>query len=98
MRRATALANGNAGLWAVLVVVANRWTDVILFNVPGEPIRMVSEGFDVFAPQGLRFSGLLKMSAEDNVGDPRPAAEDFAYQPESFEQGLARVYGAKAGL
>ena len=87
-----------AGLWAVLAVMANRWTDVILFNVPGEPIRMVSEGFDVFAPQGLRFSGLLKMSAEDNVGDPRPAADDFAYQPESFEQGLARVYGAKAGL
>jgi len=87
-----------AGLWAVLVVVANRWTDVILFNVPGEPIRMASEGFDVFAPQGLRFSGLLKMSAEDNIGDPRPAAETFDYQPESFEQGLARIYGSKARL
>jgi hypothetical protein len=31
------------------------------------------------------------MAVEDIVGDPLPAAATFAYVPESFEQGLARI-------
>jgi len=81
------------GLWVVLAVMAHRWRELILFNVPGEPFRMLSEGLDAIAPQGLRCSDLLKMAAEDNTGDPRPAAEMFEYEPESFEQGLAQVFG-----
>jgi len=80
-----------AAIWAVLVTVAARWRDVIIFNIPGEPIRMMVEGLDAFLPQGLRFSDPLKMAAEDNIGDPLPAAETFGYKPESFDEGLARI-------
>jgi hypothetical protein len=33
------------------------------------------------------------MSVEDNIGDPRPAAEVFGYEPETFEEGLRRIFG-----
>ena len=33
------------------------------------------------------------MSVEDNVGDPRPAAEVFGYEPEPFAEGLERIFG-----
>ena len=32
----------------------------------------------------------LLMIAEDNVGDPQPAARDFRLELETFEQGIAR--------
>jgi NADH dehydrogenase len=87
-----ALAVIGAALWVGLAGLAGRWTELILFSVPGEPLRIVTEGLDAIAPQGLRFSGLLKMAGEDNIGDPRPAAETFGYEPETFEQGLAHIY------
>ena len=85
-----------AAVWAILAYVASQWTELILFSVPGEPIRIVSQGLDTVAPQGLRFSDVLKMAGEDNIGDPRPAAETFGYEPETFEQGLAHIYGRKS--
>jgi NADH dehydrogenase len=87
-----------AALWAILVVIACRWTELIIFNMPGEPIRIASEGLDLIAPHGLRFSDVLKMAGEDNIGDPGPAAKTFGYEPESFEQGLAKIYGLKSIL
>ncbi len=66
--------------------------------MPSEPFCLASEGLDTIAPQGLRFRGLLRMAAEDNIGDPRPATQTFGYEPETFEQGLARIFGHKAGL
>jgi uncharacterized protein YbjT (DUF2867 family) len=80
-----------AGLWVGLLLAAHRWRQVILFNVPGEPLILASEALNAFAPRGLQCSELLKMAVEDNTGDPRPAAETFAYVPESFEQGLAKI-------
>ncbi len=87
-----AVAELGAGLWVALVLLAYRWRRVILFCVPGEPLILASEVLNLFAPRGLQCSEILKMAVEDNVGDPRPAAETFAYVPESFEQGLARIY------
>ena len=83
---------GAAVLWIGLVILASRWTRTIFFNIPGEPLRIASEGLNVVAPRRLQVSELLKMAAEDNIGDPAPASEMFAYEPESFDVGLARCY------
>jgi len=87
------VAEMGAGLWVALLFAAHRWRRTILYCVPGEPLILASEGLNPFAPRGLQCSEILKMAVEDNVGDPRPAAETFAYVPESFEQGLANIYG-----
>jgi NADH dehydrogenase len=86
------LAEVGAGLWMALLLTAYRWRQVILYYVPGEPLILASEALNAFAPRGLQGSEVLKMAVEDNTGDPRPAAETFAYVPESFEQGLAKIY------
>jgi len=78
-----------------LLVTAFRWRETILFNVPGEPLRMAGEVLSTIAPRELQFSEQLKMAGEDNIGDPGPASEAFSYTPETFEQGLARILGAK---
>lgn len=89
------VAEMGAGLWVALILTAYRWRQVILFCVPGEPLILASEALNSFAPRGLQCSEILKMAVEDNVGDPRPAAQTFAYTPETFEQGLAKCYGTK---
>jgi uncharacterized protein YbjT (DUF2867 family) len=86
------LTEVGAGLWMALLLTAYRWRQVILYYVPGEPLILASEALNSFAPRGLQGSEVLKMAVEDNTGDPRPAAETFAYVPETFEQGLAKVY------
>jgi uncharacterized protein YbjT (DUF2867 family) len=82
-----------AGVWVGLLLLAMRWRRVIIFCIPGEPLILASEVLNHFAPRALRPSEMLKMAVEDNVGDPRPAEETFAYVPETFEQGLANIYG-----
>jgi uncharacterized protein YbjT (DUF2867 family) len=82
-----------AGLWGILVLIAFRWRTTIIFRVPGDPLLLASEPLNEFAPRELRVSELLKMAVEDNIGDPRPAAEVFGYTPEAFDQALARIYG-----
>jgi NADH dehydrogenase len=79
--------------FVVLVAVAAWWRSTLIFSLPGEPIIQASELLNAFAPQALRPSEALKMSVEDNVGDPRPAAEVFGYEPEPFAEGLARIFG-----
>ena len=74
-----------------LAVVALRRRSTIIFNLPGEPLIQASELLNGVAPQALRPSEALKMSVEDNIGDPRPAAEIFGYEPETFEAGVARI-------
>jgi uncharacterized protein YbjT (DUF2867 family) len=81
------------GIWAMLLLLAYRWRKTILYYVPGEPLIIASEAANGIAPRELRFSEMLKMAVEDNAGNPLPAAETFAYTPESFEQGLAKIYG-----
>ena len=80
-----------AAAFAVLVTIAARWRTTIIFSVPGEPLIQASEILNAVAPQSMRPSEVLKMSVEDNVGDPRPAAQVFGYEPETFEEGLGRV-------
>ena len=87
-----AVAEIAAGLWLALLLLAYRWRRTIVYYVPGEMLIMGSEGLNVFAPREFRVSEMLKMAVEDNIGDPRPAAETFAYTPESFEQALAKIY------
>jgi len=81
------------GIWLLLLLVAIQWHTVIVFYVPGELLILASETLNNGAPRELRVSEMLKMAVEDNVGDPRPAAETFAYVPETFEQGLAKIFG-----
>jgi uncharacterized protein YbjT (DUF2867 family) len=81
-----------AAVWVILFLAACRWRKVILFRLPGDPLILASEPLNDFAPRELRFSEMLKMAVEDNIGDPRPAAETFGYTPETFEQGLRRIY------
>jgi len=88
-----AAAEVGAGLWVGLILTAYRWRQTLLFNVPGEPLILASEPLNAFAPRGLRASEMLKMAVEDNIGDPLPAAETFGYVPQTFEQGLAKIYG-----
>jgi len=90
-RLSLVVAEVGAGLCVALILAAYRWRQVILFCVPGEPIIFASEALNTFAPRSLQCSEILKMAVEDNVGDPRPAAETFAYVSESFEQGLAKL-------
>ena len=52
----------------------------------------MSELLNGFAPRELQASEVLKMAVENNTGDPRPARRTFSYVPETFEQGLARIY------
>jgi NADH dehydrogenase len=82
-----------AGVWVALLVTARRWRRTILYYVPAEPLILAAEALNAVAPREMQGGEVLKMAVEDNVGDPRPAAETFAYVPESFEQGLAKVYG-----
>lgn len=81
-----------AGVWAGLGLVACRWRTVVIFALPGEPLILASEALAAILPRELQGSEPLKMAREDNTGDPRPASEIFAYAPESFEQGLAKIY------
>jgi len=85
------LAEIGVGLWALLVIVALSSRQVIVFNLPGKVLIAASEVLNQFAPRSLRPSEVLKMSVEDNVGDPVPAAKLFDYLPETFEQGVARI-------
>jgi uncharacterized protein YbjT (DUF2867 family) len=80
------------GLWVLLFLLAYRWRQTLLYRVPGEPLIILSEALNDFAPREFRPSELLKMAVEDNIGDPWPAASTFTYLPESFEQGLKRIY------
>ena len=86
-----ATAEVGAGLWFALLLLAYRWRKTIVYYVPGDLLILGSEGLNAFAPREFRVSEMLKMAVEDNVGDPLPAAETFAYTPESFEQGLAKI-------
>jgi uncharacterized protein YbjT (DUF2867 family) len=88
-----AAAEIGAGLGVALLLTARWWRQVILFRVPAEPLILAGEALNAVAPRGLQCSEILKMAVEDNVGNPRPAAETFAYVPESFEHGLAKIYG-----
>jgi NADH dehydrogenase len=78
-------------LLIVLIIVATRWRSTIIFNLPGEPLIQASEVLNLFAPQSLRPSEALKMAVEDNIGDPRPAAVEFGYKPEPFEEAVRRI-------
>jgi len=80
------------GIWSVLLLTAYRWRKTILYFVPGDPLIIASEILNAFAPREFRVSEMLKMAVEDNVGDPLPATTTFAYTPETFEQGLAKIY------
>ena len=81
-----------AGLWVVLALVARSWRTVVIFSLPGEPLILAAEALAPVLPRELQGSEPLKMAREDNTGNPRPAAEIFAYTPETFEQGLANIY------
>jgi NADH dehydrogenase len=78
-------------LFLPLAIGCACWRSVIIFNVPGELMIQASEVLNLVAPQGLRPSEALKMSVEDNIGDPRPAEETFGYKAEPFETGVKRI-------
>ena len=80
-----------AGLWVGLIVFTAHRRRTIIYNVPGAMLISAAEVLNEIAPRALRPSEVLKMSVEDNVGDPGPAARDFDYVPETFEQGLAKI-------
>ena len=80
------------GIFALLALLAARWRSTLIFSIPGELLIQASEPLNGFAPRALCPSEVLKMSVEDNTGDPLPAMEVFAYTPEPFEQGLARIF------
>jgi uncharacterized protein YbjT (DUF2867 family) len=86
-------AEVGAGLWVVLVLLAYRLSRVIVFSIPSEPLILAAEAANAFAPRELQASEPLKMAVEDNTGDPYPATRVFDYTPETFEQGLAKIYG-----
>ena len=81
--------------WATLLLpallIAIRWRQTILFNIPSEPLILASEALRPFLPRQLQPGEILKMALEDNTGDPLPAMKTFAYIPETFEQGLANI-------
>ena len=89
---APAAAEIGAGLWVVLLLAARRWRQTIIYGIPGAPLILAAEALNSFAPRELRASEVLKMAVEDNTGNPLPAAETFGYVPETFEQGLAKIY------
>ncbi|MCE0497133.1 MAG: complex I NDUFA9 subunit family protein [Methylacidiphilales bacterium] len=78
-----------------LILVVNRWRQLIVFNVPAGQVLLLALGWDAIMPRAFRFGEQLKMAVEDNVGDPRPAAETLGYAPESFESGLNRLFVTK---
>jgi NADH dehydrogenase len=80
-------------LFVPLAIACTLWRTVILFNLPGELLIRASEVLNHIAPQGLRPSEALKMSVEDNTGDPRSAEEVFGYKAEAFEEGVRRIVG-----
>jgi NADH dehydrogenase len=86
-----AVAELGAGLWAVLFVIAAAWRTTIIYSLPGELLIALAEGANAFAPRALRPSEVLKMSLEDSVGDPGPASRVFEYEPEPFDQAVARI-------
>jgi NADH dehydrogenase len=65
----------------------------LVFSVPGEFLIGVSEGWNRVVVKGPHPSEVLKMSVEDNVGDPGPAEEVFGYKAEAFEEGVRRIVG-----
>ncbi len=82
---------GAALLWTLAVITARRWRQVVIFNIPGDPLLMIGELVSAVAPRSLQFREQLKMAREDNVGDPLPAMQTFDYVPETFDEGVARV-------
>jgi NADH dehydrogenase len=86
-----------AGLaaFAVLAFGAMRWRVTIIFSLPGEAVIQAGEWLNSVAPRALRPSEVLKMSVEDNIGDPRPAAELFGYEPEPFDEAVKRIVGRR---
>jgi len=45
--------------------------------------------FEKLLPEPPFTRDQLIMTAEDNIGDPQPAEQDFMFEQESFESGLA---------
>ncbi|HEX4139979.1 MAG TPA: NAD(P)H-binding protein [Candidatus Methylacidiphilales bacterium] len=80
-------------LFVPLVIGCVCWRTIIIFNLPGELVIAASEVLNYIAPQGLRPSEALKMSVEDNTGDPHPAEEVFGFKAEPFEEGVRRIVG-----
>lgn len=80
-----------AGLWTLPFLAALRWRNLIIYSVPSGLLFMVAGILEKIAPRYLQFGEQLKMAEEDNIGDPLPASHAFAYVPESFEQGVARL-------
>jgi NADH dehydrogenase len=74
-----------------LILAASLWWQLIVFNFPAKWVGFMARGWDAVVPRSLRCGEQLKMAVEDNVGDPRPAALAFGYEPESFDSGLSRL-------
>ncbi len=98
---------GGTSIWVLLLVVLgfvglailSSFSPVairpstLIFFMPGEFLIRISEVWNQVSPRGPHPSEVLKMSVEDNVGDPGPAAEVFGYVPEAFEEGVRRIVG-----
>jgi NADH dehydrogenase len=84
------------GFWGVALITALRWRKLIIYGVPSGPLFMIARMLETIAPRPLQFGEQLKMAEEDNMGDPLPASQTFAYVPERFEQGVARLLGDRA--
>ena len=80
------------GFFAVAYSPRTLRPNTLIFGLPGEFLIHLTEPLNLFAPRELRASEVLKMAREDNVGDPRPAMDVFAYTPETFEEGVATCY------
>jgi hypothetical protein len=80
-------------VWVGFAVTAYVWRTVLVFGVPVAGLLTVANALASFLPRHLQFGEQLKMAEENNVGDPIPAMETFDYKPESFEEGLARIFG-----
>lgn len=78
-----------------LAIGCALWRSIIIFYMPGELLIAASEVLNHIAPQGLRPSEALKMSVEDNTGDPQPAEQVFRYKAEAFEEGVRRIVTTK---
>ena len=98
------IATSVVGAWALLCVAVVLVGTVLsscspfairpssqIFSLPGEFLIRISEVWNRFVPRGPHPSELLKMSVEDNIGDPRPAEEVFGYKGEPFEEGARRI-------
>lgn len=80
-----------AGIGVVLLVIAMRRKKLIIYGVPSGLLFIIARILEMIAPRSLQFGEQLKMAEEDNIGNPLPATQTFAYVPESFEQGVARL-------